>query len=345
MPKVSICIPSRNTRPFLEERRKSIEEQTFQNFEVIVVDDGSIDGSREFFDEWANQDSRVAVYEGPGKGLYPGWNDCILRSTGDYIYIATSDDTMAEDCLEKLVEALDANPDCGLAHCNLKAIGESADQFNALWTNDLLFASSSGDLFNLKHIRKAPYDALLQLTGHTVYISITQLLIRKNIFDEIGAFDGRWGSAGDFHWHMRACFRTNTVHVPDTWGGWRLHASQATSLAEIGSTPHREKIEEMIDDAIGISHDHIPKEFMQGLQSGWRNHFYDKWYFDTMMRVQNSKLAKALFLIKAIIKGSKPARDNVRSRIFAKSTSCDPAHSIVKGWFEGIRHESPLKKV
>jgi hypothetical protein len=86
-------------------------------------------------------------------------------------------------------------------------------------------------------------------------------------------FDGKWGSVGDFYWNLKASLVANTVHVPDTWGGWRLHPGQATGNVEFGTLEHRYKIEEMIDDLIrSIStvlpsdlYDHLNKSFKMTL--------------------------------------------------------------------------------
>lgn len=347
MPKVSICVPNLNNAQYLQERFDTIRKQSFGDWECIVSDNFSDDGAWEIIQKNAKEDSRITCFQSPKDpaGMYPNWNNCLNKCRGEYIYIATSDDTMAFDCLEKLVTALDFHPSCGIAHCNLTAIGDGAGQFNRHWAEDMLFAKSSGELRDQMHIRRAPFDSLLQLTGHTVYISITQLLIRKNLFDEIGGFDGRWGSAGDFHWHMRACFRTDTIHVPSTWGGWRLHASQATSLSAIDSPTHREKIEEMIDDALRLSWDHLPNGLQKGLESGWRKFFYDKWYFNTMFRDQKDRSAKAWFLISCIMTGSKTARDYLIQRITGRCHRDLPPHEIVTAWLEKLGNEAPLVKV
>lgn len=233
-PIISVCIPSRNTRPYLNERRESIELQTYKNFEVIIVDDGSSDGSREFFEEWASTDKRVCLFEGPGQGLYPGWNDAIRRARGLYVYIATSDDSMAPNFLKEMVLALELNPECGIAHCPLKIFSDSFPEGDQSWwaTASPFALSLNGDV-TYPHKRMAPGDGLLHGCGTSVYVSTTQLLIRRNVFDEVGYFTDRWGSIGDFDWAMRASLVTNTIHVPSTWGGWRLHAAQATALANL----------------------------------------------------------------------------------------------------------------
>jgi GT2 family glycosyltransferase len=155
------------------------------------------------FKTLASKDHCVSLEQPPREGMYVNWNNCVRRARGKYIYIATSDDTMAPDCLEKLVEALETHPECDLAHCQLQAEGELADAKNDWWQKRSLFARSSGDLMDCLHIRLAPFDGLLHLYGEPVYTSTTQLLIRRSLFDRIGLFEPRWGSIGDFHWGMR----------------------------------------------------------------------------------------------------------------------------------------------
>lgn len=236
-PLVSICIPSLNTRPFLEERKASILEQSLQDFEIVIVDDGSTDGSWDFFESWASTDSRVSLFLGPQQGLYPGWNDAIRRSRGKYIYIATSDDTMCPNLLQNMVEALENNPDCGIAHCQLKVFSENAPQEDqSWWSTASPFAYSLKGNINLSHKRMAPGDGFLHGCGTSVYVSTTQLLTRREVFDKVGYFTDRWGSIGDFDWAIRAGLDTNVIHVPSTWGGWRIHQGQATATANMSKS-------------------------------------------------------------------------------------------------------------
>ena len=120
-PLVSVCLPNLNTLPYLRERVDTILGQTYPHWEMIVVDSFSDDGSWEFFEELARKDQRVSIAQVP-RGLYASWNNCIQRARGKYVYIATSDDTMAADCLEKLVAALEEHECCDLAHCSLVII-------------------------------------------------------------------------------------------------------------------------------------------------------------------------------------------------------------------------------
>lgn len=252
---VSICLPCLNTRPFLPERFDSILGQTYQDWELIVCDSFSDDGSWEYICERASEDSRVKIWQTPRMGIYAGFNDCIKRAGGEYIYIATSDDTMALNCIEKMVKALELHTECDMAHCPVRALGDDADAFNLGWREESFFSRSSGELCDLPHIRYAPYDGLLHTFGHTVYISVTQLMMRRSLFDTVGLFQGKWGNVADFHWEMKASLCSNVVHVPDTWGGWRIHEGQATSGSGQGTFGWRATMNEMIQDALRFRQD------------------------------------------------------------------------------------------
>ena len=268
-PLISICLPNLNTRPYLEPRVESIWAQTYRNWELIVSDNYSDDGAWAFFEDLARRDRRVVAEQAPREGIYANWNRCIRRARGEFVYIATSDDTMAADCLEKLVAALQRHPDCDLAHCRLRKVDEHGVEKPDIWSRQSVFALSSGELIDRPHVRRAPFDGLLHLRGRAVYTSITQLLIRRSLFDRIGYFNSRWGSLGDFNWNMRAGLVANTVHVPDTWAGWRVHASQATALNDFMSAAHARKIDEMIDDAIERSRGLLPARFDPQITARW----------------------------------------------------------------------------
>ena len=246
-------------------------DQGFSDWEMLVYDSYSDDGAWEYIQSLAARDPRVRAWQGPREGTPGSWTPCLKEARGEYVYIATSDDTCALDFLEKTVAALDAHPECDVAHTPLHAIDENGDPHvkNDWWENRSLFARSTGELLRRPHVRMAPYDGLLHLLWGTVYISITQLLIRRSLFEKIGYFQQTWGWVGDFNWDMRAGLAANTVHVPDTWGGWRNHSSQATGGNVYGSEEHDAKIGLMIEDALAACREHLDDEVWAQVQETW----------------------------------------------------------------------------
>lgn len=227
MPRVSVCLPNLNTRPFLPERLQSIFDQTFTDWELVVVDNHSQDGAWEYFVEQAKREPRMRISQAPREGMYPNWNNCVRLSRGEFIYIATSDDTMMPQCLERMVEALDRNQDCAIAHCQMLTIDKGGDPIQGAWEKAFI-TRFFGDWMDRPHKRLAPHDGLLYCAERCVYTSITQLLIRRGLFDEIGLFRDDLGSEGDWEWEMRASLLVNTVHVPEKLATWRVHPEQAT---------------------------------------------------------------------------------------------------------------------
>jgi glycosyltransferase involved in cell wall biosynthesis len=229
-PKVSICLPSLNTRPFLPERLDTILAQTFQDWELIVVDSYSDDGSWELIQDYAKREPRMQIFQEPRQGIYAGFNSCIRRTSGEYIYIATSDDTMTPDCLEKMVAALEQNSDCDLCQCALEFIDEHSKPLpeDRQW-NQLAIGNYFKAWLRCSHKRFAPHDGVLHFAVLTVYTSVTQLLIRKRLFDAIGYFETDRGSMADFEWEMRASLLYNTIYIPHVLASWRIHSTQATT--------------------------------------------------------------------------------------------------------------------
>lgn len=165
----------------------------------------------------------------PREGIYAGINACLRDAAGEFVYIATADDTMSPDCLTKMVAALDSHPECGICHCSLQVIDEQGQYLPEWhqWTN--YYASHYfKDWMKVAHIRYAPHDGILHFALATVYTSLTQLLVRRVVFDRVGMFDSGFGSMGDFEWGMRVSLIENTVHVPEFLATWRKHVSQAT---------------------------------------------------------------------------------------------------------------------
>lgn len=99
MPDVSVIIPIYQAAQFLESAVRSIQNQTLRNIEIILVDDGSTDGSQTLCDEIQKGDSRVRVIHQENRGLGPARNAGMNAATGDYLYFCDADDWAEPDML------------------------------------------------------------------------------------------------------------------------------------------------------------------------------------------------------------------------------------------------------
>lgn len=104
MPRISIGVPFHNVEEYLPQCLDSIIDQTFTDFEVIMVDDGSTDGSFEICQKYAAKDSRFKLFYQENGGVANARNNCLRHMTGDFITWIDSDDWIEKDYLEKLAD-------------------------------------------------------------------------------------------------------------------------------------------------------------------------------------------------------------------------------------------------
>lgn len=109
MPKVSIIVPVYKTEKYLFRCIESILSQSFNDFEVIFVDDGSPDNSGRICDDYAKIDKRIKVFRKENGGVATARNEGLKRASGDYITFVDSDDYLDSEWLEQLVTAIEDN--------------------------------------------------------------------------------------------------------------------------------------------------------------------------------------------------------------------------------------------
>ena len=99
MPEVSVIIPIYNTAAYLRKALDSICDQTLKELEIILIDDGSTDGSRGIIEEYAERDARIRWHAQPNQGQGVARNTALALATGRYIYFMDSDDLLGRDAL------------------------------------------------------------------------------------------------------------------------------------------------------------------------------------------------------------------------------------------------------
>lgn len=226
IPLVSIILPTLNSRKFLSERIDSILSQTLSNWELIVVDSNSSDGTVEYIKEKLNGRQNVKIFIRP-KGLYEAWNFGIQAAIGEYIYIATSDDTMTNNALRKMSDALNNHLDCGICDTQLAITDYEGKTFEED-TQKLPLYRLIGEMSCEKHIRYAPFDAIVYSSGVTAITSMAQAMFRRDLFLKVGYFLPEYGPRADFEWGFRATLVTNVVYIPEKLTTWRRHSENVT---------------------------------------------------------------------------------------------------------------------
>ena len=131
MPKVSVLMSVYNRAAYVGEALESVLQQTYSDWELVVVNDGSQDNSEEVIKQYQSQLTYMAQ---PNRGMSSGLNRAFRESTGDYIAFLSSDDMLLPDSLETLASFLDENPTVGMVHSDgyvCDEYGENFDKFSS----------------------------------------------------------------------------------------------------------------------------------------------------------------------------------------------------------------------
>lgn len=117
-PLISLLVPIYNVASYVDRCVGSLVNQTYSNLEILLVDDGSTDGSGALCDEWVKKDSRIHVVHKENGGLSDARNAGIKRAAGAYLAFIDGDDYIAPEYCEKLYQALAAH-DADISLCNI----------------------------------------------------------------------------------------------------------------------------------------------------------------------------------------------------------------------------------
>ena len=128
-PLVSVIVPNYNHERYLPERLRSISGQTYQNMEIILLDDASTDGSRAILQKFSSRERRVRLIPNTQNSgsTFKQWRKGLSEARGKYVWIAESDDAAEPAFLETLVEKLETNPELSLAYCQLQIVSPNGE--------------------------------------------------------------------------------------------------------------------------------------------------------------------------------------------------------------------------
>jgi glycosyltransferase involved in cell wall biosynthesis len=126
-PLISVLLPVHNAARYVAGSIESILGQTLGDFELLILDDGSTDGSLEVLRRYAGRDPRIRLTSRPNKGLAPSLNELIDRARGEYLARMDADDVALPERFERQVAYLRAHPECVLLGCRVRLIDPDGD--------------------------------------------------------------------------------------------------------------------------------------------------------------------------------------------------------------------------
>ena len=213
MPRVSVIIPTYNCARFIERTINSVLSQTYRDYEVIVVDDGSMDETQTLMQQY-NKPVRY-VYQ-KNQGASSARNAAVSHATGEFIAYLDADDVWNPDKLARQVEYLDSHPMCGLVHTEVSVIDEEDHVLHARFNQETNRAVPQG---------KCLRDILLR--SHIQTLTVVE---RRSAFNSANGFDLRLPVAQDYlHWILVVLHGFEVGYIPEPLGQYRWRAGSLMS--------------------------------------------------------------------------------------------------------------------
>lgn len=205
MPRVSVIIPTFNCVAFLGSAIDSVLAQTYTDYEIIVVDDGSTDGTRECI---AKYGARVKYFHQSNQGVSAARNLALDHATGEFIAYLDADDIWCPGKLEAQVGYLDSHQECGLVHTEVSVIDEDSRIIHAC--------------FNRETGRSVPRGKCLNDLLQRCHIQTLTVMERRSWSDRAGPFDLRLPVAQDYmHWIMLVIAGAEVGYLDQPLGMYR----------------------------------------------------------------------------------------------------------------------------
>lgn len=253
MPKVSVVVPTYNREEYICETIDSILAQTFTDFEVVIVDDGSKDNTLAKLEQYGN---KIKVVRQPNSERAVARNNGVQNSTGDLIAFVDSDDVWIKDKLEKQVEVLDNNPDVICSNGLCLRIDENS---NKIQTAKRQTVGHSGDVFE-------------ELLFRNFIVSPTPV-VRRAYFEKSGGFETKYIPYEDWQLWLKVSTLGKFHYLNRPLAYYRVHSEQSVQLVK------SERIEEvttmLLEDSYKLKD--IPEEIINKSR-GLANLRFCYWY-------------------------------------------------------------------
>ena len=220
--KVSVLMPSFNHGRFIEAAIESVLSQTYQDFELIVVDDGSSDNSAEIISQFSSPKLRVE-YLKQNVGACEAMNIALSKSRGAYIAVCNSDDAWVANKLETQCSFLDRNQDICAVFSNVVWVGVDGE---------CLESSDSPYERVFEQRNRSRWAWLRDLLEGGNCLCHPSVLIRREVFEAVGNYDNRLRQLPDLFMWTKAVQYGDIFVMPEKLVRFRLHETNTSTPSE-----------------------------------------------------------------------------------------------------------------
>jgi glycosyltransferase involved in cell wall biosynthesis len=267
MAAVSICIPTYNGALYLEECLASALAQSFDDIEIVVVDDCSTDETPAVVERFAKRDKRIRAFRNTTRlGLAGNWNRSIGHCTGDWIKFLFQDDVLSQDCLREMVRA--AAPSQGgasnrLIVCERRFVIEedAGQELRHFYKNGVL---RLGEIFpDRRPILPREFSAaILERGAGTNFVGEpTSVMMRRDLCCEYGFFNTNLIHLCDLEYWTRIGTNEQMAYIPQSLCDFRVHGRSASTHHHA----HR-PVQVAFLDKIILLHDYLYHPFYENFR-------------------------------------------------------------------------------
>lgn len=215
MPKVSICIPAYNHEKYIEIAVNSILNQTYTDYEIIIVDDKSKDKTWEIIQKYDYPNIRCYCNK-ENKGMVGNWNEVVSYAEGEYIKLLGGDDILLPTCLEEEVRALDENPNVSMVISDSLIINSSEEIKGKI------------ERFYKEGIKEGKKLARKSIRYKNYFGNGANALFRKKSFDKWNGFDERVPVIPDFDMWIKLAYLGDVYYIKKSLSKFRIHEEATT---------------------------------------------------------------------------------------------------------------------
>jgi glycosyltransferase involved in cell wall biosynthesis len=218
---VSVIIPNWNHAAYLQQRIESVLEQTYKNFELIILDDCSTDNSREIIERY-REDIRVShiVYNEINSGSpFKQWQKGIDLAKGDYIWIAESDDYADERFLEKLIPPFRNNPGTGIVFCG------------SYWIDDKNNIGNDLSVYHEDFISDGKNEIKRAMVKFNSIQNVSSVLFKTEILKNNSGKYMNYKSSGDWILYTELLLNCNVCYLSDKLNYLRFYHNNISNKA------------------------------------------------------------------------------------------------------------------
>jgi glycosyltransferase involved in cell wall biosynthesis len=228
-PTVSVIVPVYNHARYLRLRLDSILQQTYQDFELIILDDASTDGSVEIIRTYLDRPGvRFHPNQVNSGSAFRQWARGLELARGRYVWIAESDDWSDPKFLERLVPLLDRHPGVGLAYCQSwmadpdgRILGEATG-----WTDEL-----DPERWRADFIAPGREEVRRYLTDRNTIPNASAVLIRRQALEAAGPLETGHRLCGDWLLWIKLLAGSDLAYVAEPLNFWRQNSSNARAAS------------------------------------------------------------------------------------------------------------------